>query len=234
VSALVLAFTFTNLPKLIKKHKLIILPSATYGALVLLLGVCAIYTKGNWFIIPAIAILFACIIIFAPIFIAKYKIFEKIKKYNDFVSVAVDFVFLNIFLLIIDNYCIVHGYSENHWYLKFALPIAFTCYVLLSIIMCVRFIKANKLIKTSLILYFINLLYLFVPFIKVEKQNLKREISDWNIFNADLSKWKVEGVLEPNINLIIFLTLLGVATAFLMFGLLKYLRNKKVINKNNK
>ena len=45
VSALLLSFTFTNLPKLIKKHKLILLPLAMYLALCLLLGVCCIYTK---------------------------------------------------------------------------------------------------------------------------------------------------------------------------------------------
>ena len=37
LSALVLAFTFTHLPKLIKKHKLILLPTSMYLALCLLL-----------------------------------------------------------------------------------------------------------------------------------------------------------------------------------------------------
>ena len=47
-SALLLAFTFTNLPTIIKKHKLLILPASMYAAFVLLLGVCAIYTNGDW------------------------------------------------------------------------------------------------------------------------------------------------------------------------------------------
>ena len=36
LSALILAFTFTNLPKLIKKHKLIFVPFSMYLALVLI------------------------------------------------------------------------------------------------------------------------------------------------------------------------------------------------------
>ena len=96
LSALILAFTFTNLPKLIKKHKLILIPLSQYLALVLLLGVCCIYTNGNWFWIPVLSVLLGLTIIFAPIYIAKYEVFSKIKKYNDFISVAVDFLMLNI------------------------------------------------------------------------------------------------------------------------------------------
>ena len=43
LSALILSFTFTNLPKLIKKHKLIFIPLSQFLALCLLLAVCAIF-----------------------------------------------------------------------------------------------------------------------------------------------------------------------------------------------
>ena len=96
ISAFILAFTFTNLPKFIKKYKLILIPLSQYLALVLLLGVCCIYTGGNWFWIASLSILLGLIIIFAPIFTTKYEVFSKIKKYNDFISVSVDFLMLNI------------------------------------------------------------------------------------------------------------------------------------------
>ena len=102
LSALLLAFTFTNLPKLIKKHKLILLPLSSYLALCLLLGVCALYTNGNWFILPVIAVLLGLIIIFMPIYLCKYKVFAKVKKYADFVAVAIDFVMLNLLLIACD------------------------------------------------------------------------------------------------------------------------------------
>ena len=226
LSALVLSFTFTNLPQLIKKHKLLILPASMYGALVLLLGVCSIYTKGNWFFIPVVAVLFALIVVFAPIFISKYKVFKKIKKYNNFISVAIDFVLLNILLITINIYCTTNGFSMDYWCFYLGLPISLVCYVLLNILMCVKFLKVNKLIKTSIILYFINLFYLVVPFIKKQNQYVQSESNDFNIFNANLSIWKVDLTLEPNINLIIFLTLLCLATLFLGFGILKYFIKK--------
>ena len=80
LSALLLAFTFTNLPKLIKKYKLILIPVSMFSALCLLLGVCCIYNKGDWFWVATLPVLLGLIIIFIPVVIAKYPIFAKIKK----------------------------------------------------------------------------------------------------------------------------------------------------------
>jgi hypothetical protein len=92
--------------------------------------------------------------------------------------------------------------------------------------MCVRFLKINKLMKTSFILYFINLLFLTLPFIKVKNPNIQKELGNLNIFNANFSKWAPEISLEQNISLIIFLTILGIATILLTFGLIKHFKNK--------
>ena len=225
--ALVLAFTFTNLPKLIKKHKLIILPTSMYAALTILLGVCALYTNGNWFAIPAIAILFVLVVIFVPIYISKYKVFENVKKYKEFISIAIDFVMLNILLLTIDIFCVVNNYSSSHWYFSLGFPIVLVCYLILNLLMSVRFLKTNKLIKSGLILYFFNLIYLIVPFIKTSSKSLTQELNDINIFKADFSKWIIDVTLEQNIHLIIFLCLFSLATIFLIFGLTRHFKNNK-------
>ena len=81
--------------------------------------------------------------------------------------------------------------------------------------------------KTSFILYFINLFYLIIPFIKAKNQTLQREINDWNIFKANLSNWKIDVTLEQNVNLIVFLTIFAVATTLLTFGLIKQQKTKK-------
>jgi transcriptional regulator with XRE-family HTH domain len=227
LSALVLSFTFTNLPSLVKKHKLLILPASMFGALVLLIGVCCIYTRGDWFIIPVLSILLAFVIIFTPIYISKYKLFEKIRWQTDFVSVAICYVMLNILLIATDIYSVVNGYSKNHWYLSLGFPITLVCYLILSLMMCVRFLKINKLLKTSIILYLIDLLHLCIPFIKIKN----KEISDCNIFKADLSNWKVDVTLEQNVHLIIFLSLLLIASIFLIFGLIKHFKTKKQVSK---
>ena len=225
VSALLFAFTFTNLPKLIKKSKLLFVPLSQYLAFVLLLGVCCIYSKGNWFWIPALSVLFGLIIIFTPIFIAKYSVFAKIKKYNDFVSVAVDFIALNILLIVINAYALTNGYANGWWYFNTALPIVFFIYFVLNLLLCVRFLKVNKLLKTSIILFLINIFTYAPPlFIKVKNLKFQKEIDSANIFKADLTSWKVGVSIENNVHLIICLTLLFLAVTFLILGIIR--RNK--------
>ena len=228
LSALTLAFTFTNLPKIIKKHKLFFVPLSMYLALCLLLGVCCVYTSGNWFLIPALSVLFGLIIIFMPTYISKFKIFEKVRKFNDFVSVGIDFVALNILLIVIDLFAVSNGYANNHWYLKIALPITLGCYLFLNILLSVRFLKLNKLIKTSIILFLIDMLYLIPPFLKFKNVKLQKELShDMNIFKADFSQWIPDVTIDNNIHCIIALTLLGFAVLFLICGLILHFKRRK-------
>lgn len=227
LSALLLAFTFTNLPKHIKKHKLIFVPFSMYSALCLLLGVCCIYTNGNWFWVASLSVLLGLIIIFAPIYICKLKVFSKLKKYADFISVGIDFIVLNILLIVIDAFAVSNNYAVNHWYLKLALPITFVCYVLFNILLCVRFLRTNKLVKASVILFIFNLLYMIPPFVKSENPALLREMNDINIFKANFSIWQPEVTLDQNIHLIIFLTMLGLGFIFLISGILLHIKRKK-------
>ena len=104
LSALFLSFTFTNLPQFIKKYKLILIPLSMYLALCILLGVCAIYTYGDWFFIATLSVLLGLVTIFVPIYISKYNLFARISKYNDFVSIVIDFIILNVLLVVINFY----------------------------------------------------------------------------------------------------------------------------------
>ena len=227
LSALMLAFTFTNLPKLIKKYKLIFIPLSQYLALVLLLGVCCIYTKGDWFWIASLSVLLGLIIIFAPIFIAKYEVFCKIKKYNDFVSIAVDFLMLNILLVVINAYTLTNEYGGGWWYLRTALPIVLYVYLALNITMSVRFLKINKCLKTSIVMFLVNAFTYLPPlFIKSKNPEVQNEIDGANIFKADLSFWNIDATLENNIHLIICLSLLFVAVVFFLVGMIRCFRRK--------
>jgi transcriptional regulator with XRE-family HTH domain len=227
VSALLLAFSFTNLPKLIKKYRLLLLPLSMYLALCLLLAVCCIYTGGNWFCIPAISVLLGLLMIFTPIYIAKYPIFEKIRKYNDFVSILVVFIVLNVLLITINIFTYQNDYSSKIWYPGVAFPISFTVYLIVNSLVSVRFLKMNKLLKTSIILYAIDFLTYLPPlFIKTRKTSGQKELNDLNIFKADLSRWTLD-VLENNVHLLVFLTLFALATIFLLVGLICSFHKRK-------
>ena len=175
------------------------------------------------------SVLFGLIIIFTPIYIAKYKIFSKLKKCNDFISAAVDFLMLNILLIVINTYTLANGYDGGWWYLKIALPIALCVYLALNIILSVRFLKANNFLKTGIILFLSNaFLYLPPIFIKVNDPLLQGEIDDANILKANLFSWQVNTTLEQNINLIVCLTLLLLTLAFFAVGLIRHYKINKV------
>ena len=229
LSALILAFSFTNLPKLIKRHKLIFVPLSMYLAFVLLIGVCCIYTGGNWFFIPTIAVFLGLIMIFAPIYISKYDCFAKIRKYNDFVSVATCFVILNIMLIAIDLFSVSNG-VENHWYLPYALPIVLVGYLVVTALMCVKFLKVNRFLKTSIILALSDIFVYLIPlFIKADNTSIQSALDDINIFKADFSNWVGE-IIERNVHCIIALVILALAFIFFAVGLFVHLkkRNKEV------
>lgn len=211
LSAVFLAFTFTSLPTLVKSHRLIILPSSMYLALCLLLGVCCIYTEGDWFVIPTLSVFFGLTIIFAPIYIAKLKVFRKIRKYNDFVSILIDFIALNILLFVINLYTLS---ETDWWYFTIALPIVFYVYLIINLFLCVRFFKLNRFLKTSIVLSFVDI-FVYLPLLFVRSP----EANDANILMADFSNWHPDGALENNIHLIIFLSILLTSFAFLTVGL---------------
>ena len=233
LSALLFAFTFTNLPKLIKKHKLIFIPLSMYLSLCLLLAVCCIFDGGNWFWIPSISVLLGLVIIFCPIYISKYEIFSKIKKHNDFVSIFIDYVMLNILLMVI--YFTNSNKSAGNWYLKIALPITLVIYIILNILICVKFLKINKPLKSSIILFLIDL-FLYLPplFINVKSSSVQKEIDSANILKANFLNWKSDVSLENNIHCIIFLTIIILAVIFFVFGLGRQLKTKKSKHTINK
>ena len=226
LSALLLAFTFTNLPKLLKRHKLILLPLVNFLSLCILLAVCCIYTKGNWFWISSLSILLGYVIIFVPIYISKYKLFSKVKSFGDFVSLFVDFVVLNILLIVIDFYCVTNNYSSSHWFLSIAFPIVLGSYLILNLFLSVRFLKLNRFIKTSVVLFMINVLYIISMFIRVDNVSVQYELDSLNIFKANFSNWTSEMYLERNIHCIIFLTILLLAVVFLISGLIKHFKRE--------
>ena len=223
VTSLLLAFTFTNLPKLIKKRKLLLIPLSNFLALCALLATCAIYTHGDWFWIAALSVFLGLVIIFAPIYIAKYSIFSKLKKYNDFVSVGIDFVLLNILLIVIN----LHS-TQTWWYLTIALPIVTGVYLSLNLLLCVRFLKINRFLKTSILLAAIDaVIYLPPLFLKVKSPEVQREIDDLNILNANFAIWNPDLTLEANIHCIIFLTMALTSLVFLTVGLIRFQKRKR-------
>ena len=115
------------------------------------------------------------------------------------------------------------------------MPIVAFVYFVINILLSVRFLKLNRLLKTSIILFLSDIfLYITPLFLKSNNPSLQKEIDDINIFKANLSHWKVDVTLEQNVHLIVFLSVLTVAVGFLLSGIiLNVVRKHKSKSNNN-
>lgn len=223
-SALLLAATFTNTPRYIKKYRLALIPLSQYLALCLLLLTCALYRGDiSWFFVAILSVFLGLVVIFFPICVAKYPIFEKVRKFGDFLSVGAVFVVLNTLLITCDLYSTAHGYTDKHWYFSIGLPVTCSCFGILCLFLCVRFLKTNRFMKTGIIFSLLTIFLYVVPrFIKTKNPYWQLELEQSNPFNADFSVWTVANdMIEKNVHCIVFLSLLFLTAVFLGVGLLR-------------
>ena len=117
------------------------------------------------------------------------------------------------------------------WYVRnlfIALPIVFVIYLIINILLSVRFIKTNRFVKTGIILFLINV-FIYVPpmFLNVKNIEVQKEIDQVNILNANFSNWQADVYIENNIHLIVALSLLTLSIIFFGVGIMKL--KKKII-----
>lgn len=133
-------------------------------------------------------------------------------------------------MIIIQSFTIKNGYSEKEWCYKIGAPILSVLYIVLNVLLCVRFLKVNKLIKSGIILAIIDLLlYLPPTFIKSKNAFIQNEVlNDANVLKANFACWKGE-YLDNNVHCIICLTLAFLSSVLFVLGLIKRLR--KIVKK---
>ena len=126
------------------KRGLLTLASFT-GSVLLLLAIICIYTRGNWFFIPAVSVLLGMSIIFLPYVLKQFPLRGFAAENRGLVSMAVNVVLL-YFLL-----CIIGLYAERAGYWRISLQIA-TIVVLFAAGMfaVIRYLKANALTKAGI------------------------------------------------------------------------------------
>ena len=220
LSALLLAFTFTNLPKHIKKHKLTLIPASMFTALCILLGVCCIYTKGDWFFTAVLGVLIGYVAVFYPIVFYKIKLglskekFSRLKKWF-LLTYAFSMMILTLLLLVIIN-------ISRPFNLFNGIMITLYSYTILAGFGLIWLIKTNAFTKIGL--GFLSVLpYLF----GLEKvlETLLGTYDGVNYFDIDFSNWSTH--IDANITFIIELSLLGLSILFLTVGLILHYKRKK-------
>ncbi len=220
LSALLLAFTFTNLPKHIKKHRLILIPLSMLTALYILLGVCCIYTGGDWFLTAVLGVLIGYVAVFYPIVFYKTKLglskerFSRFKKWF-LLTYAFGMTVVTLLLLVVINW-------NRPFNLFNGVMITLYSYTILAVFGLIGLIKTNALIKIGL--GFISILpYLFGLEMVLDK--LLGGNDGGSYYDVDFSNWSTH--INANVTFIVKLSLLGLGILFIIIGLLIHLKRRK-------
>ena len=100
-------------------------------------------------------------------------------------------------------------------------------YLGVNLLLAVRFLPTNRLLKTGAVLILSDLMMYLPPvFIRVGDAELQKEIAEANIFRANPAVWSVETV-ETNVHLIVCLTLLLLSVIFLTVGGIKHRKRQE-------
>ncbi len=219
LSALLLAFTFTNLPKLIKKHRLILIPLSMFTALCILLGVCCIYTKGDWFLTAVLGVFIGYVAVFYPIVFYKTKLGLSKEKFSRFrkwflLTYAFGMTILTLLLLVIINW-------NRPFNLFNGVMITLYSYTILALFGLIVLIKTNPFIKIGA--GFLSMLpYLFGLEMILDK--LLGGNDGGSYYDIDFSHWSTH--INANVTFIVKLSLLGLSILFLISGLMLHIKRK--------
>lgn len=224
--SLALSFTITNLPKYIVKYKLIILPLSIVIALSLLLVFTCLYTDGKWAWVALIAIWTAFIMVFTPIYISKIKIFAPLKKINAYISLLLGTISLVVLLAEINEFALKNGYAKNGWFINLALPLTAIAYLVLNILISIKYIRINALFRASIIVFICGIIYFLPSLITTKWERVNNVLLEINVLKSNFSVWKGE-TISQNVHLIILITIFLTSIALFIGGLF-YQKSQKI------
>lgn len=154
LAACILAYTLVpSITRFFKNYRLGVVSGSFLVSLWILLGVCAIYTSGNWFLTAVTGTLLAYVIIMGPIYLKKYPLPNLFKNNKLLTAVTIDVIVL--ILLLISCAIMVGG----NW--LFITIVAILCgYVITMTIPIFKAIKLPKFIDNNIGLFYLLVVYL--------------------------------------------------------------------------
>ena len=221
--AIVMAATILILPQYVKKYKLVIIPLSWLFGLYLLLGVCAAYTKGNWFLIPMFALFLAYVIIFTPLLIMVYAP-KIIKKHNAVFSITSSAIALFLMLIVVDLYTWQNNIAAFGWSFSMGLPImSFWLVSVFVTALILQYAKMNWSFRTAIIIAMLTVMNTVFCFVLL---GLGIKDTGGLFWQANLLKWSV-ATIDANIALILNLAALIAAICFALLGCAFWYKNKR-------
>jgi transcriptional regulator with XRE-family HTH domain len=217
VSVLV-AFSISLLPVMLQKNRVVITILTFFTSTIILLLVCNLYVRGNWFWIASVSVLFGMTLIFLPTILSRIELFGFAANHKALICFITDSLLLYLLLFACDRY------TKGNWFITTAVPVASVCLPLpWSMLVIIRYTKINRLFKSSACIAAIAVFDYFIYGIIGRILKTPPRIFG---FHYNFRIWNIE-YINGNVHMIIFLALILLTVLFAVGGILLEIRYSK-------
>ena len=221
LASLLLVASITVLPLLAYEKKVFWTMLGFTGSLVLLLLVTCIYSKGNWFFLAIVPIIFGLSIVFMPYIIYQVKLPKMFENKKGLLVMTWDTLWLYAIIFV----CGLHSTHPDYW--RVALQITTFCILLpWAIFLCIRYLPVHAMTKAGVVTMITGG---FVSIVNEVTNGIVSGSIHIRILDTDFSRWDTIEVVNGNVMLLILLTALGIGLCFIGVG--SILKRKKSAKK---
>ena len=208
--SLLLAASLIITPLMMPAHKALWTLGLSTAALMLLLGVCCIYTGGNWFLVAASAALFGLSVAFLPFVVNSRPLKNKLDGKKGLVCMAADTLLYFLMMVCIGFYVQKPDYPQLAFVISFCLVLP--AWILFAVL---RYLPVRKLFRAGIC----SMLLGFFGFAAdMVLDAVSGGAAGWP--KLHLFTWNY-GTLEDNVKWLILLAGLFIGLLLILIGLLK-------------
>lgn len=212
LTSLMVLASITVVPLVVEEKKGLWTLAGFTGSLLLLLLTCCVYSKGNWFWVASVSILFGLTVIFMPFVLPQLPLQGFAAHNKGLIVMLADTVMLYLLILV----CGLYGASPAYWRTSFLITtgsITLPWFMFLVI----RYFKANICVKAGLCTI-AGGIYL----------GLYNDIINWIIYGtfklslrkANLTIWNTNTIINANSYFLALMIGVAVGAILLIVGLL--------------
>lgn len=150
-AAMLIPSSLFVVPLMAPANKMFLTMTSFTASLIILLAVCCIYSKGNWFFVAASAVLFGLTVCFSPFIVCRRPVKDYLKNSKGLAAMSADTFTYFLMMLCIG----LHTRSLN--FFKIALPISIPLILMVWVVFfIIRYLPFNGMVKAGICITFLS------------------------------------------------------------------------------
>lgn len=211
-AALMVFTSLTVTPLVAEKRKRLWTFGCFTISLMLLLLVCCLYSKGDWFWVASVSTLFGLSVVFLPFVIGEFPLKSFTSQNRDMVVLAIDTLLFYAIIVV----CGLYGGSAHYWKDAFAIGTVAALFVWF-LFAVIRYQKSNKFIKSGISVIAGAIFFSLIHDIIYWTMEGVLHIS---LADANLRVWTNDKMINSNLYLLILLVGCIIGSILLVIGVI--------------